>query len=165
MRLIKWAQETLWNAWWKLEGRSDIAQSNRWFSRALYWIRSHTFHRYHILDLRAKDYKWGWKDRCDQMYYACFNLLVDFMEKEDAEIVVDWEECPSHSHAMAEMKDLYHWWIKGRFEEEKEADALYAKHEDGTPTHEAWFDKIHENEEKWDINLKRLIEIRPYMWT
>lgn len=49
----------------------------------LYWLRTHTINRYHLLDLRGQgDYTWGYLDPCHKMWLACFAILCDFVENE-----------------------------------------------------------------------------------
>jgi hypothetical protein len=49
-----------------------------------YWIRCHTYTRYHILDLSRSPYgyKWGWLDRPEAMLIANFQLLTDYVDLE-----------------------------------------------------------------------------------
>lgn len=52
-----------------------------------YWIKSHTYKKHHLLDLRQPktdtmdDYRYGWCDQKNQVLYACFNALVSFYEE------------------------------------------------------------------------------------
>ena len=49
-----------------------------------YWIRSHTYRRNHMLDLRQPhtntddDYRWGWIDDSYQILLANFTILVNY---------------------------------------------------------------------------------------
>lgn len=56
----------------------------RRISHAWYWLRTHTYNRYHILDMRSPeyDYRWGWIDRSSLLLVAPFRLLEDFVEQE-----------------------------------------------------------------------------------
>jgi hypothetical protein len=57
----------------------------RW--EPIYWLRTHTIDRYHLLDLRGQgDYTWGYLDPCHKMWLACFAVLCEFVEKEDPKI-------------------------------------------------------------------------------
>jgi hypothetical protein len=98
----------------------------------IYWLRSHTVTRYHIIDISGQDnYKWGWIDRDHAMYLACFKILVDFVEKEDPNIGscnTPEEFWPDHiwydTHERdgiqnqvnweKEIRALYTWWTKQR---------------------------------------------------
>jgi hypothetical protein len=113
-----------------------------WGWTPLYWLRCHTFTKYHIVDIRGQDgYKWGWIDRSHAMYLACFTLLVDFVEKEDPTIGLrteadyrgdtsdgDWKfHKPSIDHQLAneqEVRALYDWWKTGRKAERDACDAI-----------------------------------------
>jgi hypothetical protein len=119
----------------------------RW--EPLYWLRTHTYNRYHIIDLRGQgDYKWGWIDRSHAMYLACFKLLQDFVEQEDPTIGLRGEEAyrgkptdefyvsdeewnkyhkPSIDHQLAnerEVRVLYDWWKTGRKQEFEALDKI-----------------------------------------
>ena len=118
-----------------------------WGWTPLYWLRCHTFTRYHIIDIRGQDnYKWGWIDRSHAMYLACFALLVDFVEKENPDVglltdadyrgdpsVIDdaeWNEChkPFIDHQIErerEVRAIYDWWKVGRQQERGACNALY----------------------------------------
>jgi hypothetical protein len=54
-----------------------------------YWIRTHTYNRYHIINVKQPknspyqySYNWGWIDRCHVLPFAMFNILCDFVENE-----------------------------------------------------------------------------------
>lgn len=51
----------------------------------------------------AKD---GWVDRDMLMLHACFQILVDFVEKEDG--LNQW----GNNEVVSELKHLYNWWKK-----------------------------------------------------
>ena len=118
----------------------------RHISHALYWLRTHTYNRYHMLDMRSKvnGYAWGWWDRSDLILFANMALLRDFIEKEKAfDCHVDWSSAAealaargeenddgcgasrdAHAAAKKEMLTIYEWWTKGRSEEHKKEDEL-----------------------------------------
>ena len=100
-----------------------------WNWNPLYWLRSHTFTKYHIVDCRndyydPSPYKWGWYDRSGLLLLANFNILVDFMENERPGEVIAWEETPEHSAAWKELNELYNWWKTGRKAEHEACDAI-----------------------------------------
>ena len=102
-----------------------------WNWTPLYWLRSHTFTRYGVVNVSGQDnYTWGWIDRCHLFELACWKILVDFVEKESPDIgkldtaeqfwpdhewfegereavqaQVDWEK---------EIRALYTWWTQER---------------------------------------------------
>ena len=117
----------------------------RHLSTALYWLRTHTYNRYHMLDMRSKvnGYEWGWHDRSELILFANMALLRDFIEKEHAfDCHVDWrsaeelaaagekeqdgnEACrDAHAAAKKEMLAIYDWWMEGRPAEHKKYDDL-----------------------------------------
>ncbi len=116
--------------------------------RAWYWLRTHTMDRYHILDLRNAFYRWGWQDVSEKILYANFNLLVEFIEGEDPFTVVDWSWDDRHAEAGAEILALYRWWKEGRAAEHAAEDA-----------------DQDELDERDQLMLHRLIEVRGYLWT
>jgi hypothetical protein len=109
--------------------------------RLFYYLRAHTYNRYHIIDISNldPDYKWGWIDTDHKMFYAMFKLFQDFMETEYEHGFVDWdanytaENFPDEASQAwvadarkrhQEMKDIYTWWKTDRFEENKLLDEL-----------------------------------------
>lgn len=143
-------------------------------SHVWYWIRTHTYNKYHILDLRNRKgegfgYDWGWLDRDQAMYIACFNILRDFVELEKPLGALDWPnqewyqkltpvEKQNHQAQMdqsQEIKNLYDWWIKGR--------AL--EHGDAMVDSANYRDYIEALDKKDDEMLVRLMKIRQSLWT
>ena len=132
-RIRRWAEG--WHRW-----------PFRHISKALYWLRTHTYNRYHMLDMRNKvnGYKWGWYDRSELILFANMALLRDFIEKEKAfDCHIDWSSAAealeargkenddgcgasrdAHAAAKKEMLTIYDWWTKGRAEELKKEDEL-----------------------------------------
>jgi hypothetical protein len=114
-----------WGVWRKL-----------WDWQPLYWLRCHTFTRYHIIDIRGQDgYTWGWIDRSHAMYLACFKILMEFVEGEDPGIGLRSEqeyrgdlgdeEWAQHRPCILEqlerdneIRALYDWWKTGRKQEQ-----------------------------------------------
>lgn len=115
----------------------------RWWHRAwgwklLYWLRSHTFTRYHIVDCRTPEYRWGWIDRDNLMYNACFNILIDFVENEDPTVGLrtmenyEYEGMDDFARQAIELqlkderevRELYDWWKHGRAEEREMCSSL-----------------------------------------
>lgn len=123
-----------------------------------YWSRTHTYNRYHILDLRSPQnyYDWGWIDRDRAMLHACFNLLRDFVEKEMDRVCYyapATENCPEWDRRDIEKEilELYQWWKKDRRE-----------HIDANPM---YFHPLEGEECEDDVMLARLIKIRGYLWS
>lgn len=130
----------------------------------------------------------GWCDRDQVLLHAAFQILVDFIEKEDPERI-DWNSNGLHRRGWREIKSLHRWWKETRpnrkspLDDEKlpspptrwkkvpDSDFIewvnpdkkkYAKY------YEA-LDRHNKLEQKWlkedQRNLHRLIEIRSFLWT
>lgn len=56
----------------------------------------------------------GYHDRVEVLLHAAFQVLVDFMEKEEPDKLINWESDAGHSKAWKEMKKLYTWYTKKR---------------------------------------------------
>lgn len=112
-----------------------------------YWLVSHTWRRFHKLDIRNRYYRWGYLDRDAAMLYACFQCLVEFVEDEDPFEVNDWDWDEKHRAAAQEIKDLYKWWTEGRASEQADAGTVLGE------------------DDRDDEQLARLIKIRGYLWT
>lgn len=121
-------------------------------SNLKYWIRCHTYNRYHILDLRQPktntndDYRWGWIDDDTRLVFACFSVLVkhvDIRNKSDSETMsiekeikflqADIKKTTSQDtieglqrqiNCLTEMKALYHYWTVARKEQLREQERL-----------------------------------------
>ncbi len=153
-----------------------------------YWIRTHTYNRYHIIDIRGADgeYKWGWIDRDHAMFLACFKLLTEFVERETPEIginetpletygVEDGDESLEYIKAQIarheEVRALYDWWKTGRKKEHDECAALADKLPEPVglrysgPKWDEWRKKEEELEQKDEDMLMRLMAIRRSLWT
>lgn len=53
-----------------------------------------------------------WRDKDSIILHACFQLLKDFVEKEDvAHRKNNWEADESRVAAKAEIDELYTWWL------------------------------------------------------
>ena len=177
-RIRRWAEG--WHLW-----------PFRHLSKALYWLRTHTYNRYHMLDMRSKvnGYTWGWYDRSTLILFANMALLRDFIEQEKAfDCHVDWDSDEGHKNARLEMLTIYDWWMKGRPAEHKKGDDLLEAaypgpmvfepipgstmlrlKNDETPELRKLRDQcivMEEALEKKDEEmLIRLIKVRGYMWT
>lgn len=132
---------------------------------AYHWVRCHVWNRYHVLDLRKPGvYDWGWIDRDFAMWLACFNLLVEYVEKETPFEVVNWDWNPEHANAGKEIRELYEWWKRGRKAEQDELHAMDHGNYNG-PAWQAWMKRHDELEAKDDEMLDRLMKVRRYLWT
>lgn len=118
--------------------------------QAWYWLRTHTVDRYHMLDLRCHEYKWGWRDRDMLILYACFNLLQAYVEQEDPFGFIDWDDNLVAQHIGNEIRALYAWWTEER-PMRNQIQSSYEAYES--------FD-IEDDE-----MLLRLMKIRRHLWT
>jgi len=93
----------------------------------------------------------GWCDKDHVLLHACFQLLVDFVEKEmRPQDYPDWEATVKTRSAKKEIEALYAWWQDW-------------KHEGSDKT-----SSFREDEERYykeNEMLKRLIDVRMYLWT
>lgn len=124
-----------------------------------------------------------WCDKDHIMLEACFQLLVDFIEKEKAGEVIDWQSDELHSNAWKEMQELYRWWAIDR---PRRTDPINSVEAPAMSVCDGVLGFVHVDDEHrglWKIackksidfedecdnedqkNLHRLIEIRPFMWT
>lgn len=89
----------------------------------------------------------GWHDKDDVILHACFQLLKDFVEQENEIIeMIDWEHDQETKSAKLEIDFLYNWWMK-RFHDEEDLDKIKTQYEEDNQM------------------LKRLINVRKYLWT
>jgi hypothetical protein len=80
-----------------------------------YWIRTHTYNKYHLVDCRnsRNGYHWGWMDGDELLLFANMAILNKFVEEETAfECLTDWnnKDFPQLNKAGNEIKDIYRWW-------------------------------------------------------
>jgi hypothetical protein len=91
----------------------------------------------------------GWCDKDHVLLHACFQLLSDFVEKEMADSWwVNWQQDEVHSSAKKEIDILYAWWKEWQIKVNNDRFL----HE---PT----------DYEKENEMLKRLIDVRKFLWT
>jgi len=149
-----------------------------WLKTLSYWLRTHTYDRYHIVDLRCPDhglgYRWGWIDCPEAVLISCFELLKRFMEQEFNSGIVDWYYDKEHAEAARELRELHRWWTVERLDAHDAQDAAslaFSMRVDlGAASYASDEFKIHCAradllEEQDDIMLGRLMRVRRYMWT
>ncbi|MEJ7861841.1 MAG: hypothetical protein WKF90_09425 [Pyrinomonadaceae bacterium] len=87
----------------------------------------------------------NWRDKDDIILHACFQILKNFVEQEKEMIeVIDWGYEEKTKKAKLEIDFLYLWWVD-RIDKED-----------------------HLNEKQYEVDnqmLKRLIDVRKYLWT
>ncbi len=136
-----------------------------------------------LKDLPAKS---GWCDKDQALLYACFQLLVDFLEKEKPETIIDFKHDQEHRREWAELQALYRYWKVDRPKQEKKIKELlmgwakyHRKHPKGklttfvvTKGKETQANKalkaLHDAEDRFygqeETMLLRLIKIRRRLW-
>lgn len=81
--------------------------------------------------------KENWVDRDMMMLHACFQILMDFVEKEDGLNHCDYD---SHKETIDVLRDLYLWWKNNH-------------------------DTISIDDKVADENLMLLVKHRGFLWT
>ncbi|MGC2063961.1 MAG: hypothetical protein WA610_13375 [Thermodesulfovibrionales bacterium] len=130
----------------------------------------------------------GLCDRDQVLLHAAFQILVDFIEKEDPERI-DWNSNGLHRQGWREIKSLYRWWKETRPNRKSPLDderlpspptkwkkvpnsdlsewvkpdkKKYAKYYEALKRHNKLEQKWHKEDQR---NLHRLVEIRSLLWT
>ncbi len=148
--------KSIWNYF--ITGLASIIGA---INTALYWIRTHTYDKYHLIDCRNEFYDWGYCDPVNLMLYAPMKILVDYIELEKPFNHFLWES-KEDLHVCYEMKAIYWWW---KFERANEQKALNDMLDIKAKNYKAWA-KEQTRLNKKDIDmLVRLVKIKDYMWT
>ena len=79
-----------------------------------------------VLRIRSIPPKSPWRDKDDVMLHACFQLLVDFVEKEKPQTIVDYKHDKAQAAQWAEIQALYRYWTVERKREERAIDRMRA---------------------------------------
>lgn len=131
---------------------------------AVRWWFQHRFnprHRYHMLRVADKP---GYADIDTRMMEACFRLLVTFVERCGPENI-DWDENHDRAGAWMEIRSLYQWWTVDR-PARKNRRYVASPIEELTSEDYRMENLFEEAAQKEDqSNLRRLIDVRPYLWT
>jgi len=158
----------------------------RYLKPSVLWRRFKTyFHPYNVVHIKTLPRQWS--DRDTIMLHAMFQILIDYVEKEEPFELINWESDSEHSASAKDIKYLYDWWKKNHDYDPwndpvlvKEYDELEAKYgefasikEDGEVIFNEAFrensKKFHQREIEWEReveeNLIKLIKIRGYLWT
>lgn len=163
----RWYDVRLW-ARAKVPGLAKLEQVK-------YWIRAHTYNRYHVINISKIDgkrgYRWGWLDADNRMLLACMKVFCDFYEKEYPGQVL-WEPTVER-----EFEQIYDWWKHGRFEVRDYCATLFTEGQVPDPdhwtgsrwkseeAHKAWHDAFDAEEKRPQEMLLRLMAIRQRLWT
>ena len=187
--------QRFWLAFWMLhyEIRQFLLGFRlfRMLDHAAYWFRTHTWDRYHMLDIRNRrnGYSWGWMDRSEGILFANMAMLVDFIEKERAFEVINWDSDDDHCETARELREIYEWWTHGRRIEQDEHERLateaykdfsytFVPMPGGMQKMELSDETPEQRKARDDVNLEedrlyekdtemmiRLIKVRGAMWT
>lgn len=200
-----------WSGWddWKTENKSKypiafflFEDAPLWIScRWTWWIINPYYHlkckyftKHHYIKIDVErfmglTYKndsalefYHWYDTDTKMLFGVFQLLVDFVEKEEAGERIDWSQTPQHQKVWDEIQELYTWWTEIRPKQWRENETP-SMEDYGTSmrdfddrakstAYKAWSkacDEKHKKEEEL-LNedtemLIRLITIRRWLWT
>ncbi len=153
---------------------------------AIRFIKSHLIpsKRYHYLDLRQNRkgldyYQYGWIDADTKLLYACFNILVDFIEKEHGSEEkfnehIKAQECdfPEAIVNLRIIQKAYHWWKVERPEKQKQIeearDDWYNDRKNAGTRNRKMdvLNKLEEELKQEETNhMINVIKARHHMWT
>jgi len=135
--------------------------------RVYWWVRYRTFSRYHVLDVsdRANGYHRGYIDPRELLVYANFKVLTDFVEKEMGGNLPDDSDMENWDAAYKEMRELYQWWTIDRpaaWKEYNEYEIPRPWTKDDLNSWDEWENRL---DEKDDEMIKRLVDIRGFLWS
>jgi hypothetical protein len=171
---------------WGRRIRRRLEKLPRGVGHFFYWLRTHTYNRYHLVDCRCSQngYAWGWLDRSELLLFAAMAILKGYVDKESHQI--DWDSDDWPRHLWKEMSEILEWWERGRKVEHDAYDALltkvygddclaydksrgYVLVKEGQPEWEEDRRRCHEMEaalERTDEEmLIRLVKIRGCLWS
>ena len=107
--------------------------------------------------LKIKTLANNWQESDTMILHACFQILIDYVEKQKPREVIDWDASPGHKKAWSEIDSLYKWWTI-------EWPAL-AEKMDNEDDVSKWGDYEKALLEEEEANLHRLINIMGHLWT
>jgi hypothetical protein len=139
-----------------------------------------------VLKLKNLPKNSPWCDKDEVMLYACFQLLVDFIEKEKPQKIVDYQHDSKQKKEWKELQALYRYWKRERPSLEKRItklrdqwakkykskfvptpDGKYFEHVVLKNDKKAWA-ILHRAEDKFtkleNEMLQRLINARQHLW-
>lgn len=151
-------------------------------TEAWYWLKCHTLptYRFHILDLRQSDYKYGWRDIDHRMQYALFNLLNLFVKHEFPHYYFPTEEDVKQDPSLARQREvaqevtlIHFWWNTERHQEyeaiEKKTSEWYEAKKMKAYNKEVLWEELQQLkkafDDKEDEMLLRLMKVRRSLWT
>lgn len=178
---IRYFLSETFTMWWRVKISMRI--DHYW-----YWLVSHTVRRYHKLDLRQPftdtedDYKWGWVDECNQLVFANFNILcnyvnvinnsnVNFNYSDESLKKLEAHGDKAQAEHLREVKVLYEYWTvhrKAKLKKRIELLRDWSKNKKNDHDQVRW-NALKQIEKEIDAEeeemLIRLIKIRKGLWT
>lgn len=141
-----------------------------------YYIRSHSIKKYHLLDLRSKEYnyRWGWIDADSQMLLAMMKIMENFIIEQDTVNRLIWlkeEEVKDpdlkdfnwHDSIKfcEDLLEIQKWWRVDRAKNHELLEEQHGKISD----YLAYFAAEEKLIKEDDNMMKKLIDMRGRMWT
>jgi hypothetical protein len=131
--------------------------------RAYWWVMHRTLKRFDRIYIRSLPP--GYHDKDDMMLHGCFQLLVDWVEREKG---LDWwdPEGISQQHHHKELRALYEWWTVERPKRYIDPDPKGLITGDGTIAeieNTVYIENVWEKEDQ--EQLERLVKCRGNLWT
>ena len=183
--------------YWLLESAPSWFKEHIWWkismpmSKFYYKLKCHLVpsYRYHFLDLRQPrneddidHYRYGWRDVPEKMLYAIFNLLGEYLNKENPHDLTDSysrEEIEADAgfkaqqDAIDEARAIYAWWTTERKLDYKKYNGLLSYwsviRKSNREEADLIFKQMKNQEEyiesKTDEMIARLMKIRRTLWT
>lgn len=138
-----------------------------WFLRVLdrsyWWVMHRTFKRFDRIYIKSLSP--GYHDKDDMMLHGCFQLLVDWVEREKG---IEWWDPDGldQKDAVAQLKRLYEWWKTLRPQRYIEPPTSALLTSDGTASevdNTVYIENVWEKEDQ--EQLERLVRLRTHLWT
>jgi hypothetical protein len=121
-----------------------------------------TFYRYDRIKIRSLPP--GYHDRDTMYLHACFQLLVDWVEREKG---LEWwsPEGVQQQTVYADLKRLYEWWTLERPKRDEAREGLWEDpaYDPANGSTIIDLENTHEGEDQ--RNLELLTRLRGYLWT
>lgn len=162
-----WSKLSDWS--WSLRRRLG----SWWYGFTCKW-----WHRYNVVHVRTLPSTWV--DRCDLIPHALFQILTDFVQKEEPFNGVE-DTTPEYVHARSEMLELYEWWhtvylqfdplknFRGIEQPTFGPDGIKFSSTDAEQAYHLALELTREEEEELEGQLTqnccRLIHVMRFMWT
>lgn len=137
---------------------------------AYYACKQRLLRKHHIV--KTKLNPWGWHDTDERLLHASMELLIQFIKNEDPFEVVDWDHTKEFRDVAKTIKEIEKWWknYPNRLKEiDKVTNTWYKLNCKKDKKQNEYFKNINKLEKKLQDEeqkmLKKLIDIRQYLWT